>query len=88
MKIKPENYVIMHDAIAKISESMNLRSYIELLREDPRVKDPFKRMRWDLLSAAVGSRWICDNLYEYADDTHIDTALRRIMRELGVDKVE
>jgi hypothetical protein len=87
MKIKSEHYIIMIDAIAKISESINMPSYLESLREDPRVKDPLKRFRWDLMSSAVGSRWICDNLYSYANDDHIDTALRRIVWDLGLDTV-
>ena len=87
MKIKSEHYIIMIDAIAKLSESINMPSYLESLREDPRVKDPLKRFRWDLMSSAVGSRWICDNLYSYANDDHIDTALRRIVWDLGLDTV-
>jgi hypothetical protein len=42
-----------------------------------------KRWRWDLLWRAkrVGylpDRFIEDTIYSYANDTHIDTALRRI----------
>ena len=88
MKIKPEDYIIMRDAIAKIGESMNLSSYFQSLREDPRVKDPNKRLRWDLMWAAVSPVWICDNVYPYANDDHIDTALRQIVKEMGVDNIE
>ena len=38
-----------------------------------------KRFRWDLLWAAVPSQWLCDNLYPYLDDSHVDTALRSIV---------
>ncbi len=41
-----------------------------------------KRVRWDLFACAGLSRWACDNMYPYADDTHIDTALRAIMRDI------
>lgn len=37
-----------------------------------------KRMRWDLLRAAKLSEWVRDNIYTYANDTHIDRALRKI----------
>jgi len=47
---------------------------------DIRVKNADKRLRWDLLFKAGLTRWICDNLYSYCDDTHIDTALRTMMR--------
>ena len=37
-----------------------------------------KRYRWDLLYKAGLSQWICDNIYQYADDDHLDTVLRNI----------
>ena len=49
------------------------------------------RFRWDLLYLSklrigngVGTEGDV-NIYAYADDTHIDTALRKIMREIGFD---
>jgi hypothetical protein len=48
-----------------------------------------KRYRWDLsYLGGKGSdpesttRFICDVLYEYLNDTHIDTALRTIVKPL------
>lgn len=48
-----------------------------------------KRFRWDLLAiakfeGATYSKWLCDNVYTYADDTHIDTALRALMPAVAV----
>ena len=37
-----------------------------------------KRYRWDMTYKAGLSTWICDNLYPYLNDDHIDTALRSI----------
>ena len=37
-----------------------------------------KRMRWDLLYAANLSNWLLRYIYSYADDSHIDTVLRKI----------
>ena len=37
-----------------------------------------KRMRWDMLYGAGLTRFVCDTLYTYLDDDHIDTALRNI----------
>ena len=37
-----------------------------------------KRYRWDLLYGAKLSHWICENVYDYLDDSHIDTAVRAI----------
>ncbi len=55
---------------------------LENARQDKRVKDPLKRARWDLIYKAGLSKWICDNLYPYLDDSHVDTALRRIVAAL------
>ena len=45
-----------------------------------------KRFRWDCLHISVPSKWICDNIYPYANDTHIDTVLRSIMNSFGLTK--
>jgi hypothetical protein len=37
-----------------------------------------KRYRWDMLYRAGLSKWICDNLYPYLNDEHIDTAMRSL----------
>jgi hypothetical protein len=41
-----------------------------------------KRYRWDLAYMAGCTRFICDALYPYLDDSHIDTALRSIVKPL------
>jgi hypothetical protein len=41
-----------------------------------------KRYRWDLTYRAGLTSWICSNLYSYANDDHIDTALRSIVSPL------
>jgi hypothetical protein len=76
MKIKPEHVAHMRAAIVPILPSIPSEA---TLRNDPRVKDAAKRRRWDALYAAGLSRWVSDNIYSYADDTHIDTALRAIV---------
>lgn len=47
-------------------------------------KDIEKRLRWDCLYAAGLTPFICDNLYSYLNDDHIDTALKNIIKELGI----
>jgi hypothetical protein len=61
--------------------------YRERIAQDARVRDPAMRLRWDLLHASMGSRWICDSLYTLpgVNDNHIDSALREIMRRIGED---
>lgn len=41
-----------------------------------------KRLRWDAIYRAGLSHWICDNLYSYLNDDHIDTALRQYFKRL------
>jgi hypothetical protein len=88
MKIKPDDYKIMRDAISKLLDerggevavhAANIRNGM-----DNRVKDPEKRIRWDLSYAAGLTRFICDDIYPYANDGHVDTALRAIVKELQV----
>lgn len=80
MKIKPEHYKVMRDEIAKLVPKFEKhRSY---LKTDNRVQDIDKRMRWDALWATGLNGWLCQNVYLYANDEHIDTALRSIMAEL------
>lgn len=83
MKIKPEHYNRMLAAFALNYTQAYVARYREQLKTDARVKELEMRLRWDLLHSAVGSKWICDMLYPYANDDHIDTALRAVMRELG-----
>jgi hypothetical protein len=76
MKMKTEHYDQLAHAIGPLMAKHSFSDYKALNLSA-------KRYRWDLMSAArfngvSGSRWICDNLYGYLNDDHIDTALRRI----------
>ena len=81
MKITPEHYAHMKTAIAPFA------SVIDAMRADilatGKAKDPEKRLRWDLTYKADLTKWICANLYSYADDSHIDTVLKKIVSELA-----
>jgi hypothetical protein len=78
MKIKPEHFEKLKQAVEAA------------VAAKPGVADEYRkaglsqmRFRWDALLAAridgqPGTRFICDVLYEYLNDEHIDTALRAI----------
>ena len=96
MKIKPEHYAHIKSAIATVSESIPMRRarLIELYpaQYGPNGKGDIEmRLRWDLLRECVPSQWVCDNIYRDGmngpdtgiNDTHIDTVLRSIMREIN-----
>ncbi len=81
MKIKPEHYNILRNEISMLpsDEVTQLKMLIE---QDSRVRDFDKRFRWDLMYRAGLSRWICDTLYPYMNDVHLDTALKAVVRDL------
>lgn len=60
-----------------------LVTYLASIKTDQRVGDWEKRFRWDLCHASGLTPWICKELYAYVNDTHIDTALKAIMKELS-----
>lgn len=80
MKMSQDHYGYIYNAIKK-NEAI-IEKHRACLLKDPRVKDLEKRLRWDMLYTSVSSQWVCDNLYPYLNDDHIDTALRRIFKEL------
>lgn len=83
MKIEFQDYKILFDAIQQVRRNnpeMTLDYYIK----NNLGKDHAKRWRWDLLFAAkkfMPEHFVCDVLYKYMDNTHIDTALRKIVKE-------
>ncbi len=85
MKIKPEHYAAIVNALRTLRAAQPLLTPA-VYQEKHIGKDPAKRFRWDAFTAARinggSARWLCDNVYSYADDTHIDTALRRAVAEV------
>jgi hypothetical protein len=87
MKIKPEHYAVMLDAMrtaqAKVPH-MTRQWYV-----DKGIgQDPAMQHRWDLFHSGESSTLLLDALYTYADDTHIDTALRKIVAQLEAESVQ
>jgi hypothetical protein len=88
MKISPENVKTIRDAIAPLVPY--LAKHRAAIIAEGKAQDVEKRLRWDALWAAKidGKRscaWICDVLYPLGvKDSHVDTALRAIMIDLGV----
>lgn len=80
MKISPQDYQELKSLLAPLFPK--LAAHREILKQDKRVKDLEKRLRWDWFWAAKCGNW-ANKVYKYANDEHIDTALRRAMVELG-----
>jgi len=78
MKMTVEHYNIIKASIAAIDRDKALaHRALEL------GNDKAKRFRWDMLYLTELREWICETLYQYLDDTHIDTALKAVMKELN-----
>ena len=78
MKITPTDYAAIRNACAAVQAKqpgITPHTYAE----NNIGKDHDMRFRWDLLRA---SAFDTSRLYDYANDDHIDTALRRIVTEL------
>lgn len=85
MKITKEHYAYIKESIEAVSKrtsKKDLEIYKLSLTIDSWVKDTNKRFRWDLFYAAKLIPFACDTLYSYCNDEHIDTALRKIVKEL------
>ncbi len=80
VKIDPKDYLYMRDALARNKDL--IPAFRAQIAADPRVKDSAKRLRWDLANYSDLTGFFCSVIYKYANDSHIDTALKSIMREL------
>lgn len=79
MKIKPEHLAVMRERITAVYPQLKpLEHYAAL----PNVKDPAMRRRWDASHLAQLSPFFALEVYSYANDEHINTALRAILAEL------
>jgi hypothetical protein len=81
MKMTKEHYAYMKGAMSAIPRN-KVVSHYEWLKLQPNVGDIAMRLRWDWFHAAGLTPWSCKELYPYLNDTHIDTALRKIVSEL------
>lgn len=74
LKIKDEDYRVLHDAIKEVENKYNGAKKVYIINGFSPV-----RYRWDLLwGAKLPKNFITKKLYAYMDDNHIDSALRRI----------
>ena len=86
MKMRPEHIQTLRAHIAPLDTPERRARYAA--GDFPRAagtKDVNLRYRWDLLWAAAPSGWVAKELYPYLNDEHIDTALRRLVKPLGVN---
>lgn len=85
LKITDEDYKKLLKIISLLPKEAVLKHKAKLAA-DPKVKDLEKRFRWDLLWSTKMSSWVSGTLYKYMDDSHLDSALKQVVKELGYDK--
>jgi len=75
MKITKTHFEKMQAAISVLDTDTNRKAYAAMSLS-------LKRYQWDLVRQAGLLSFVCDELYKYADDTHIQTCLNRIVPSL------
>lgn len=80
MKITKEHYKILKNMCLPFEDK--IRVHRERLEGELKVQNIEIRLAWDLANAAKAMPFICDTLYKYLDDTHITTALRKVVSEI------
>lgn len=96
MKVKADHFEAIKSAIAEFDRKSVAKGENSLCKHAAEYREVYKytprRFRWDYWWAASREAGLCvghsDNdvnlpIYDYANDDHIDTALRTAMRELG-----
>lgn len=72
MKIRPDHVEYMRARVAPLDTPAAREAY-------KAAGASHKRYRWDLSYAARLTPWVCAEIYPYANDDHLDTALRAIV---------
>lgn len=76
MKIEQAHFDRLQDAVQTA-----LKTFPYTLDEYLKAGNSAKRYRWDVLWHAQQTRFVCNTLYKYLNDDHIDTALRKIFEQ-------
>lgn len=86
MKLKLDHYNALRQGLLRI-KALSPNAHPDVYVKQGIGKDPLKRFRWDMCYRAakditIDGASFFQTVYEYANDDHIDTALRRIVAEL------
>ena len=84
MKIRKEDYQVLKKAMEKTLKDNNttIEKVLKHYVDNNIGKDHKKRAIWDIVHASNLTRFICDNLYKYCYDSHIETAIYKIANEI------
>ena len=84
MKMSLDVYEDLKGRIATIGKE-KIDAHRDRVIAEGKARDVEKRVRWDALYALRYHDAVSE-MYKTMDDSHIDTALRHIFRELGYSK--
>lgn len=84
MKVTKEHYETIKEAIKNTFPMAEIEKHREYITTEGKAKDVSKRLRWDCLYYARMKDLHWKDLYTYCNDSHIDTALKAIMRDLNI----
>lgn len=89
MRLKREEIEKMKKAFQSVLAKEEVLHHREVLRKDERVKDLEKRLRWDCFWVVKRNSLEITEMLQKLDkdrdfnDTHLDTGLKRVIKELG-----
>ena len=86
---KDQDYLELKQAVIGLLNEITIEELLlhkQALAKDLSIKDHHKRFRWNLLYAINRDirTPIIDRIYSYANDDHIDTALKHIVGALSL----
>ncbi len=84
LKMKPQHYQEIKDKIGSIAPK-DVTYLKNIIWEAQTFKNFERRILWELCYWKIPSAWICSELYPYLDDSHIESALKQIIKELKID---
>lgn len=66
------------EALSKKMDLLHIKARYEQAGHTP------LRFHWDMFWYLKNSAWVCRELYPYLTDDHIDSAIVKIFKELGI----
>jgi hypothetical protein len=84
MKVKLHHYLHIKEQIRNSVTKQRAETHKKFLISEGRYKCLETRLVFDIAYMADLTRFVCDNIYSYADDSHLKTAYRRACLELGL----
>lgn len=80
MKIKPEHYTHLKAKIAPLKDK--IVAHRQAIIAEGNAEDIETKLAWDMFYGAGLNIYSCEFLYDYLNDSHIETAIKKIVKEI------